>query len=41
MPKIVPTIEEHRLNIDPTYKPVKQKPRHFKEDKLKGMRVEI
>lgn len=37
MPGIDPTITEYRLNIDLTYKPVKQKPNQFGEDKLKGM----
>lgn len=41
MPRISPNVAEHKLNINPTFKLVKQKPRQFGEDKLKGMRAEI
>lgn len=35
------SIAEHRLNINPTCHPVKQKPRQFGEEKLLGMKEEI
>lgn len=36
-----PDIAEHRLNIDSTFKPIKQKLRKFRIDKIKGIQVEV
>jgi hypothetical protein len=41
MPRVPRELAEHKLNIYPQTRPIRQKPRHFMPDKREAIRAEL